>query len=168
LTSAVLITGAPGAGKSTVLEALSERGVPHGCFEREQLEWGEPWLSPGAVMPLLEAVCRLQREAGRTRLVVTATTETEDELRDTLRAIGAARSVVVALAVEPETAAERVAAREPDWWDGKADLVAHARELAASIPALPGVDLVIVNEGRDARATAVAIVDQLAARGLTK
>jgi energy-coupling factor transporter ATP-binding protein EcfA2 len=169
---AVLITGAPGAGKSTVLEAvsgvLSERGVAHACFEREQLEWGEPWLAPEAALRVLATFCRALRDAGRTTFVVTATTETEAELQATLGAIGADRAAVVALEVPPDVAAARVAAREPDWWEGKAALVAHSRELAAAIPALPGVDFVMANAGRDARATAVAIVDELAARGLTK
>jgi energy-coupling factor transporter ATP-binding protein EcfA2 len=170
--AAVLITGAPGAGKSAVLEAvsgvLSERGVPHGCFEREQLEWGEPWLAPEDALPALAALCGALREAGRTTFVVTATIETAAELQATLRAIGAARSIVVALDVAGDVAAERVAAREPEWWEGRDRLVAHARELAARVPGLPGVDVVVSNEGRDARATAVAIVDELAARGLTK
>jgi energy-coupling factor transporter ATP-binding protein EcfA2 len=166
---AVLIIGAPGAGKSTVLEAvsgvLSERGVAHACFEREQLEWGEPWLAPEAALPVLATFCRALREAGRTTFVVTAT---KAELQATLGALGADRAAVVALEVPPDVAAARVAAREPDWWEGKAALVAHSRELAAAIPALPGVDFVMANAGRDARATAVAIVDELAARGLTK
>jgi hypothetical protein len=171
-SSAVLITGAPGAGKSTVLEALasvlSAAAVTYGAFEREQLEWGEPWLALDDTLALLAAVCRLQREAGRSRLLVTATTETEEELQATLAAIGAERSLVVCLTVAPDTASARVAAREPDWWDGKADLVAHARELALSIPALPGIDVSVANERRDAIDVAREIGDVLAARGLTK
>jgi hypothetical protein len=59
-----------------------------------------------------------------------------------------------------------VAAREPDWWSGKAQLVEHARELAAVIPGLPGVDVVVSTEGRRAEDVAGQVRDALGAHGL--
>jgi energy-coupling factor transporter ATP-binding protein EcfA2 len=166
---ALVLTGAPGAGKSTVLELLAGRlgdeGIGHSAFESEQLAWGEPWLSLEATLPQLAAVCRLQREAGRRLFLVAATTETAAELAGVLEAIGAARSLVVCLSVEPATAAARIAAREPDWWSGKAQLVEQARRLAAVIPRLPGVDVVVSNEGRPDDA-AGQVRDALGVHGL--
>lgn len=167
---ALVLTGAPGAGKSTVLEMLTERlsaeGVEHGALESEQLAWGEPWLPLEVALRQLAAVCRLQREGGRRLFLIVATTETEEELQGVVAAIGAARTLVICLHVEPATAAARVAAREPDWWSGKADLVEHAAELAAVIPGLPGVDAVVSNEGRPAMDVAAQVRDALEAHGL--
>jgi ribosomal protein S18 acetylase RimI-like enzyme len=166
----VVITGAPGAGKTSATEALSGllagEGVAHAAFETEQLAWGEPWPALTETLPQLSAVCALQRAAGRRLLLLVATTETEAELHALLAATGAPRRLVVCLAVAPETASARVAAREPDWWAGKPALVAHAAELAAAIPALPGVDVVVSGEGRDAREVAREVRGALAARGV--
>ena len=44
MVRAIVITGSPGAGSRSVLEALSglldHDGVPHAAFESEQLGWG--------------------------------------------------------------------------------------------------------------------------------
>lgn len=64
---------------------------------------------------------------------------------------------VVCLAASPDIAAERVAAREPDSWPGKAALVDHARTLAQQIPAIPGLDLVISTVDRAADDVAAEI-----------
>ena len=48
MTSAIVITGAPGSGKSSVAQAfttlLDNAGIAHGAIESEQLAWGTPWL----------------------------------------------------------------------------------------------------------------------------
>jgi hypothetical protein len=49
----------------------------------------------------------------------------------------------VCVTAPPDIAAARVAAREPDDWPGKAELVTHAARLALVIPHLKGVDGVI-------------------------
>ena len=83
-TWAVLLTGAPGAGKSSVLEELATLleidGVEFGALESEQLGWGLPWLSGEPWLNQLRAVLDLQRQAGRRRFLLAATTETSDEL----------------------------------------------------------------------------------------
>lgn len=167
---ALVLTGAPGAGKSSVLEALSglleEAGVAHGALESEQLAWGAPWLADAAVFTQLAAVCRLQREAGRRLFLVSATTETEAELAGVRAAIGADRTLVVCLEAAADIVAARIAAREPDWWTGKARLIEHARGLAGVIPALPGIDVVVSTEGAAARDVARRVRDAMAARGL--
>jgi hypothetical protein len=45
---------------------------------------------------------------------------------------------VICLSAPPDVAAQRVSAREPDSWPGKAALIKHARKLAREIPCLPG------------------------------
>lgn len=167
---ALVLTGAPGAGKSSVLEALSglleEAGVAHGALESEQLARGAPWLAQEIVYEQLAAVCALQREAGRDLFLVSATTETAAELTGIVAAIGAERTLVACLAAAPDTVAARIAAREPDWWTGKAWLIEHARQLAGAIPALPGIDVVVSTEGETARDVARRVRDAMAARDL--
>jgi len=88
------------------------------------------------------------------------------ELQGVIEAAGVQRSVVVCLTAPPETVASRIDAREPDRWPGKTRLLDRACRLALSIPALPGIDLVIDTDGREAEAVAAEIRDELRARGV--
>ena len=149
-----MLTGGPGTGKSSVAQALTtlleNAGIEHGAIETEQLAWGSPWLTDAQAHEQLAAVCRLQRGYGRRLFVVVATTETQADLDSLLAAIGADRSLVACLRATGEVAAARVLAREPERWAGRDALAAHARRLAEVIPRLPGVDLVLDTDGRDA------------------
>jgi adenylate kinase family enzyme len=163
LTAAIVITGAPGAGKSSVAQAfttlLDNAGIEHGAIESEQLAWGTPWLPDAVVWEQLAAVVSLQRGYGRRRFVVVATTETQADLEVLLAAVGASRKLVVALAAPGDVCAARVLEREPERWAGREALAAHARELASVIPSLPGVDVVLSTDGRSAEAVAGELLD---------
>ncbi len=169
MTAAIVITGAPGAGKSSVAQAfttlLDNAGVEHGAIESEQLAWGTPWLPDGQVHEQLAAVCRLQRGYGRRLFVVVATTETQEDLDGLLVAIGAERAMVVCLRAPGEVCATRVLEREPERWAGRVALALHARELADVIPALVGVDLVLDTDGRSADDVAVELLRRTATSG---
>jgi chloramphenicol 3-O-phosphotransferase len=158
LIAAIVITGAPGAGKSSVAQAfttlLDNAGVEHGAIESEQLAWGTPWLTDAQAHEQLAAVCRLQRGYGRRLFVVVATTETPQDLDSLVAATGASRTFVAALRAPGDVCAARVLEREPERWAGREPLAAHARVLAEAIPALPGVDLVLDTDGRSAEAVA--------------
>jgi chloramphenicol 3-O-phosphotransferase len=165
MTAALVITGAPGTGKSSVLQALANllevEHVPFGALESEQLAWGSPWLPHAAWLLVLARVIDLQREAGRELFLVAATTETADELRDVLEALAAVRVLVVCLKAAPDTVAARIAQREPDAWPGKQTLIAHARELAESIPSIEGLDAIVDTDDRDPVDVAREIRDAL-------
>jgi adenylate kinase family enzyme len=154
VTSAIVITGAPGAGKSSVAQAfttlLDNAGIVHGAIESEQLAWGTPWLPDARVHEQLALVLAAQRRFGRRLFVVVATTETQAALHGLLAAVGAERSLVVCLRAPGEVCAARVLEREPERWAGRSALAAHARVLADVIPALPGVDVVLSTDGRSA------------------
>jgi len=163
LTAAIVITGAPGAGKSSVTQAfttlLDNARIEHGAIESEQLAWGTPWLPDAMVREQLASVVALQRGYGRRRFVVVATTETQAALAGLLAAIGASRTLVVALEAPGDVCAARVLEREPERWAGREALAAHARALAVVIPALPGVDVVLSTDGRGAEAVAGELLD---------
>jgi chloramphenicol 3-O-phosphotransferase len=157
MVRAIVITGSPGAGKSTVLEALAglldNDAVPHAALESEQFAWGYPWLPEEQAYEVLALACRALRDRGRDLFLVSATTETDTHIDAIRRALGA-DTTVVCLTTAADTAARRVADREPPEWHGRDELIAHARVLAAQIPGLAGIDLHIDNEARHPREAA--------------
>jgi cytidylate kinase len=165
-----VITGPPGAGKSSVIEKLATvleiEGVEFGALECEQLGWGSPWLAHEHVVRQLREVVDLQRQAGRTVFLLVATTETSEELAAVIDAVGADRVVTVLLTASPATVAERIDAREPDTWPGKRGLMTHARELALSMPSLSAIDVVVSTERRNADEVAADVRAALRDLGL--
>ena len=154
----------------SVLDALSTLleidGVPFGAIESEELARGLPWLATSEWLRQLAAVIGLQRDAGRELLLVVATTETQGALEGVIDAISADDLVVVCLSSSPNVVAERIANREPDAWPGKGALIAHARELAESVPAIAGIDVVLDTDGRLAADVAADVRDVLGKRGM--
>jgi hypothetical protein len=170
MVSAVVLTGAPGSGKSALLDALATRlevdGIAHGAIESEELARGFPLLPGKSWTEQLAAVLSLQREAGRHLFLIAATTETADELGAVLAATRAERSLVVCLVASAELVAERLGRREPDAWPGKRWLIEHARELVDSIPRLDGVDLRIETDAWAADDAAAEVAREMRVRGL--
>ncbi len=170
MTAAVLITGAPGSGKSSVLDALATLleidGVEHGAIESEQLTRGFPPLSSELLAEQLGLAIATQRRAGRRLFLVVLTAESDAQLRAAIAAIGAERTLVVCLSAAADLLAARLQAREPDLWPGKAALIDHARALAAVAPALAGVELTIATAGRGPEEVAGEVLAAMRARGL--
>jgi gluconate kinase len=164
-STAIVVTGPPGAGKSSVLERLTTlleiEGVAFGALESEQLSWGSPWLDSEPWLAQLAAVMRLQREAGRSLFLVAATTETSDELTAVHDAIAGDRRITVLLEASSETLASRLAAREPDLWPGKQPLIDHAQQLATQMRGLEGINIRLQTDGRDVTGTAAMLREAL-------
>jgi gluconate kinase len=166
----LLLIGAPGAGKSSALDALATRleiaGVAHGAIESEELARGFPLLDASRWIAQLGVVLELQREAGRHLFLIAATVEDDEELRELRGALRADQSIAVCLAAPPELLAERLERRESDRWPGKRRLIEHARALAQSVPRLAGIEVVIDTGGRTADDVAAQILEEMRARGL--
>ena len=96
---------------------------------------------------LVRSACELYREAGHRLLVVAQTLETDADAAELLDAVGADEVFLVRLEAEPTSLVDRIIEREPPSWSELSGLVAHAQELAATMPALAGVDLVLSTEG---------------------
>ena len=167
---AVVITGPPGAGKSSVLtalvDALSDEGVPHAALEVEMLVWTHPALDDAARGRQVASACALFGQAGHRLLLAAETLETDADTARLLEALGATEHLLVRLEAPAATLAARIAAREPESWSGRDGLIAHARELAGTMTALAGVDLVLGTEGRRAEDVAARIRAALPARVL--
>jgi len=161
VTEAIVITGAPGAGKSTVLDAytglLDNDRVPFAAFETEQFAWGYPWLDEEDAYAVVAVAVSALKARGRERFVVSATTETDAHIEALRAALATDRTTVICLTAAPETTARRVLEREPPEWLGRDELAAHSRVLAEQIPALRGVDLHVSTDGRAARDVAAEI-----------
>lgn len=162
MTEAIILIGAPGTGKSSVLEALGSalerRGEAYGSIESEQLSMGWPLLEASVWTASLADILTRQRAAGRARFLIAATTEDASQLDAVITAAAADHLLVIALSAPPDLVAARIAARESDDWPGKPRLIAHARALAATIPSLPGVDHVIDTTSRTASDVATEIL----------
>ena len=170
MTAAVLLIGAPGAGTTSVLEKLATLleidGVGFGALEAEQLAWGSPWLGGEMWLAQVRAVLELQRGAGRRLFLIAATTETNRELTDLIDAIAVDVVAIVLLVASADLVADRLSEREPDSWPGKRALIARARELAESLPALDGVDLRVLTENRAPEEVALEVRDGLEQLGI--
>ena len=71
--------------------------------------------------------------------------------------VGADEHFLVRLEAQPSTLVQRIIAREPEAWSGLAHLIEHTQELAATMPALNGVGLVLNTEGQRPEAVAQRI-----------
>ena len=164
MSRALILIGAPGAGKSSVLEKLATLleidGTPHGRIESEAVGLGFPLLPAETWLVMLDEVLILQRRAGRELMLIAATPESEDELLR-IRAAAGAQAVVICLTAPAVVVAARVEKREPDSWPGKQWLVEHSRVLAETIPRFTGIDATVSTDRRSASDVA-AQVHQLA------
>ncbi len=158
---AVVITGPPGAGKRSVLtalaDALSDDDIAHASVEIETLVWTHPAVTDAQWMRHAQATCELHREAGHRLLLVAQTLETDDDVAQLLAALRADEHLLVRMEAQPATLSERIVKREPASWSRLPGLVEHAQELATTMPALGGVDLIISTEGECADDVAARI-----------
>jgi hypothetical protein len=170
VVSALILIGVPGAGKTSVLEALATlhdiEAEEYGALEAGQLSLGRPLLPAHWWLPQLGAVLSIQREAGRERFLISAPVETAEDLAQVRLATAAELLLVVCLGASADTVAARIDAREPDHWPGKAPLIARAQRLASTTPHLPGIDQVIDTEQRAAPDVAAEILDSMRRKGM--
>jgi broad-specificity NMP kinase len=139
---ALVLTGPPGAGKSSVLEALSDAlvddDVPHATVETEALTATHPPLDDARWLAHVQAACGLHRDDGQRLLLVATTVESDTDLRGVLAAVGADEHVVVRLDADPATLARRIVEREPEGWSGLEHLLAASARLGPSSPPSTG------------------------------
>jgi ribose 1,5-bisphosphokinase PhnN len=164
---ALVITGPPGAGKSSVLEALSDQLVVedarHASVEVEALTAAHPALGDEQWTAPISAVCGLYRDFGYERLLVTVTVESQADLDAALRAIDADSHDVVRLEAEPETLRRRIVEREPRGWPGLDQLLQASERLGPVIAGLDGVGLALSTESQEPQTIAERIRANFAA-----
>ena len=164
---ALVLTGPPGAGKSSVLEALSDAmvddDIAHATVETEALTATHPALDDAQWLAHIDAACRLHRLQGQRLLLIATTVESDADLRGVLDAVGADEHVVVRLEAEQATLARRIVEREPEGWSGLDQLVAASARLGPVIAGLDGVELAISTEDAQPSEVAAQIRDAFSA-----
>lgn len=158
---ALVLTGPPGAGKTSVLEALSDalsaEDIRHAMVELEALTSAHPPLSDDRWLMPVQAVCELYNRFGYGLLLAAVTAESDEHLREVLGAIGADEHVVVRLEAQPATLRRRIIEREPAAFPELDELVAAATRLTPVIAGLDGVALAVSTEGQRPEAVAARI-----------
>jgi energy-coupling factor transporter ATP-binding protein EcfA2 len=161
----VVITGAPGAGKTSVLTALigllEADDVRFAAVEVEALALVHPWPDDDTAFDHLAYVAESFRRRGYPCLLVTATIVSPEYLRRLRDAVRSDDVRLVRLAAPPALLRERITRREPPEWVGLPRLLEAAETLATAIAALPGIDLVLHTEDVEARIVAAALRDAL-------
>jgi hypothetical protein len=164
----LVITGPPGAGKTAVLEALSDQlvveDVRHAGIEVEALTAAYPALGDEQWTAPVSALCGLYRDFGYALLLVTVTVESQADLDAVLRAIGGDTHDVVRLEAEPDTLRRRIVEREPRDWSGLDQLLAASGRLGRVIAGLEGVALALSTENQEPRMVAERIRGTFAGR----
>ncbi|MBA3348864.1 MAG: AAA family ATPase [Actinobacteria bacterium] len=161
---AVVLTGPPGSGKTTVLTALQnslvDDGVRHAAIEVEALAWAHPPVDDETAFRHLAGLRQTYADAGYDVVLCGATVTSDAYLEGLLRALAAERTLVVRLEAEPATLRQRIVEREPPEWSGLPGLLDAATEIASTSEALLDVDLVFSTE----RSTPQAIAEQITCR----
>lgn len=147
---AVVVTGAPGAGKTAALiglaDALIDDQIAHAAVDVDEVAWAYPFPDLDGRCARLAAAWGAHREAGHDLLLVGEVVESNDHLAQILGSIGADDHLLVLLEAAPATMRERIAAREPPGWSGLDHLLGEVERYAASLPQLDGVHVVCNTE----------------------
>jgi predicted kinase len=144
---ALLLTGPPGAGKTTTLTALTGRleadDVRHAAVEAEALALVHPWPDDDAAFEHLRFVAGSFQRRGYPLLLVSATVTDDADLARMRAALPTEDLLLVRLTAPADVLQARVAGREPPDWVGLPRLLDATARLSASMATLPDVDLVL-------------------------
>lgn len=147
---ALLLTGPPGAGKTTALTALMGRleadDRSYAAVEVEALALVHPLPDDDAAFEHLGVVARSFARRGYPLLLVAATVTDSSYLERVRAALPVDDLLLVRLTAPADVLRARISRREPPGWVGLRRLLEATARLAESMPALPDVDLVLDTE----------------------
>jgi len=148
---AVVINGAPGAGKSVCLMALSDAlvvdEIAHAVIDVDEVAWAFPYPSAEERFALLGASWEAHRRAGHELLLVGEVVESDDELRRLLEVVGIEDHLQVLLEAPPGVLRHRILEREPPGWSGLDHLLGEMERWAVVLKELDGVHLTLDTDG---------------------
>ena len=119
---AVVVTGAPGAGKTAYLIALTDALVDDEVATRPSTPtrsaWAYPYPRIEARVELLRRAWAAHRDAGHDLLLLGEVVESTEHLAELLEAVGADDHLLVRLTAPYMLLRQRILAREPADWSG--------------------------------------------------
>jgi hypothetical protein len=140
---AVVVNGAPGAGKTACLMALSDAlvkdEIAHAAIDVDEVAWAYPYPSNAERFELLRAGWGAHRRAGHELVLVAEVVESAEELGELLDAVGADDHLQVLLESSPATLRKRIVEREPPGWSGLDYLLREMERWAVLLKELDGV-----------------------------
>lgn len=166
-TSALLITGTVGAGKTTTAEQvglqLGEAGTPYAVVDLDEIRrcWPMPPGDPFGVqieLANLTALAANYFRAGAQRLVLAGVVETRAE-RELIQAAVGVPLTVVRLRLPLVVVRERLTTRHADDPDGRTWHLARAGVLEEILDAAAVADVVIDTHGLDPAEVATLVLD---------
>ena len=144
----MIVSGAPGAGKSSALMALSDALIddelPHACGDVDELAWAYPW--PDLARRTEHLRRWRESHSDRELLLVAEVVESAAHREQLLAALGAEDHLLVCLEAPAATLRARITAREPPGWSGLERLVGEAEPLQEALAGLDGVHLRLDSE----------------------
>ncbi len=147
---AVVVTGPPGAGKTTCLTALTDAliddRVRHAALDMDEVAWAYPFPTIEQRAELLANAWEGHRRMGHDLLVLCEVLESEAHFGELLKGVGADDHLLVRLEAAPATLRERIVAREPPGWFGLEHLLGEVEPYSISLRKLDGVHLALDSE----------------------
>jgi adenylylsulfate kinase-like enzyme len=163
---ALLLTGPPGAGKTTTLTRLmghlEAHGLAYAAVEVEALALVHPWPDDDAAFEHLRFVAGSFARRGYPLLLTSATVVDLDYLERTRAALPTDDVLTVRLEAPAEVLRDRLVRREPPDWVGLPRLLDAVTGIAQTMLTLPGVDLVVDTEAHSADEVVAMIAGALA------
>jgi cytidylate kinase len=144
---AVLVTGAPGVGKTTYLTALTDvladDEIAHAVIDADEVSWAYPYPDLAARTQYIGRAWEAHRERGHELLLLSEVVESGEHLADLLGAVGADDHLLVRLTAPYMLLRQRILAREPIEWSGTQHLLEETRRWVDQIDAIDGAHLTI-------------------------
>jgi adenylylsulfate kinase-like enzyme len=157
---ALVITGAPGSGKSRTLEALSDQlyddDIAHACLDVDALSWAHPALPTETHTRHIAALADLYCGEGYDLLLVAAAIPSAPEREALIDALGSGDHFVVRLDAPEEVLHHRISEREPAGWSQLGRLLDRASQMHRIMEATDA-DLVLDTERTEPQSAASEI-----------
>jgi chloramphenicol 3-O-phosphotransferase len=143
----VLITGAPGAGKTTYLtaltDALADDDVAHAVVDADEVSWAYPYPDLPRRTEYVRRAWNAHRHFGHDLLLLGEVVESAEHLAELLDVVGADDYLLVKLTAPYMLLRQRILEREPLEWSGTGHLLEETERWARTIDELAGPSIAV-------------------------
>jgi hypothetical protein len=144
---AVVVTAAPGGGKTTYLTALTDAlvddRVAHAVIDTDDVAWAYPYPDLGERVEYVRHACTAYRERGHDLLLLGEVVESADHLAGLLSAVHADDHLLVRLTAPYMLLRQRILAREPAEWSGTDHLLEETKRWVRLVDELEAAHVTI-------------------------